>query len=109
MAHMRVSSISASYLLFLWCSQRCQLQKALGPRRQCCGRYLEVSEGGGQLSHVQSQAPGRASGAVDLLLHILLLRRDPAAAARRQQRQQQHHRQGTSGAESCHHGGGSVR
>lgn len=38
------------------------------------GLYLEVSEGSGELSHVQSQAPGRASGAVDLLLNILLLR-----------------------------------
>lgn len=36
--------------------------------------YLDVSEGGSELGHVQGETPGRASGAVDFLLHILLLR-----------------------------------
>lgn len=42
--------------------------------QNCGSLYLEVSEGGGELRHVQSQAPGRASGAVDLLLNVILLR-----------------------------------
>lgn len=35
---------------------------------------LDVSEGGRELRHVQREAPGRASSAVDLVLNILVLR-----------------------------------
>lgn len=56
----------------------------------CLSLYLEVSEGSGELSHVQSQAPGRASGAVDFLLNILLLRWTPAGERHRQRRAQEH-------------------
>lgn len=51
--------------------------------------YLEVSEGGSQLGHVQGEAPGRASGAVDLILNILLFRWAPARARHGGQRAQQ--------------------
>lgn len=56
----------------------------------CGSLYLEVSEGSGELSHVQSQAPGRASGAVDLLLNILLLQGTPAGERHGQRRAQEH-------------------
>ena len=60
-----------------------------------------MSEGSSELGHVQSKAPGRASGAVDFLLNILLLRWTPAAASHRQHRAQEHQ----TGPTGWHHTG----
>lgn len=53
------------------------------------GLYLKVSEGSSQLSHVESETPGRASGAVRFVLNILLLRWTPAGDRHRQRRAQE--------------------
>lgn len=86
---MIVSFFTISILFYFFCIIHWSLHLVPQARGET-KFYLDVSESGGYLGHVQAEAPGCASGAVDMLLNFLRLRWAPASTAHRQHRPEQH-------------------